>query len=71
MPVSIEWLRAEAANLDIILTEEDLRAICEELNKTRAALATSRQTETEGLEPPYRFSLPQSTLDLATPEHDE
>lgn len=71
MPVSIEWLRAEAEYLGIMLTDEDLSAICEELNKTRAALAASRQTETEGLEPPYRFFLPQSTPDSTTPEHDE
>lgn len=42
MAVQLEWLRAEAARLGLALSEEDLTAIRDALEKTRAAIAAVR-----------------------------
>ncbi len=56
MKVSMEWLRAEAAHQGLRLSEEDLAAVREQLEKVRPALERTVLEETMTLEPPYRFS---------------
>jgi hypothetical protein len=55
MQRELNWLRREAVEQGLVLTEEDLLAILNSLNKTKAALVHSRPDQTEGLEPPYPF----------------
>lgn len=58
MPVDPAWLRAEAERLGLALSEEDLTAIGDSLEKTRAALAASRRDSPEWDDPPVEFLPP-------------
>ncbi len=58
MPVDRAWLRAEAARLGLALSEEDLAAIGDALEKTRAALTAARRDSPEWDDPPAEFLPP-------------
>ena len=58
MPVDRIWLRAEAARLGLALTEEDLAAIGDALEKTRAGLMAARRDSSEWDDPPVEFLPP-------------
>ena len=58
MPVDRDWLRAEATRLGLPLSEEDLAAIGDALEKTRAALVTARRDSPEWDDPPVEFLPP-------------
>jgi hypothetical protein len=62
--VDREWLRAEAARLGLALTEEDLGAIAEAIEKTRTELAAARRELPEWNDPAIGF-LPLSEDPLA------
>jgi hypothetical protein len=53
--VDREWLRAEAARLGLALTEEDLGAIAEAIEKTRTELAAARRERPEWNDPAIGF----------------
>ena len=54
--VELNWLRAEAAHQGLPLTDDDLRAIQQLLERTKAALAAARPEDTDRLEPAYEFA---------------
>ena len=58
MPVDPVWLRTEAVRLGLALSEEDLAAIGDQLEKTRAALVTARRDSPEWDDPPVEFLPP-------------
>lgn len=58
MPVDRGWLRAEAVRLGLVLSEEDLAAIGDMLEKTRAALVAARRDSPEWDDPPVEFLPP-------------
>lgn len=58
MPVDLLWLRAEATRLGLVLSEEDLAAIGDALEKTRAALVAARRDSPEWDDPPVEFLPP-------------
>ena len=58
MPVDRDWLRTEAARLGLALSEEDLAAIGDALEKTRAGLAAARRNSPEWDDPPVEFLPP-------------
>jgi hypothetical protein len=58
MPVDRNWLRTEAARLGLVLSEEDLSAIGDAIEKTRAALVRARRDSPEWDDPPVEFLPP-------------
>ncbi len=58
MPVDLVWLRAEAARLGLALSEDDLAAIRDALEKSRAALAAARRDSPHWDDPPVEFLPP-------------
>jgi len=52
---SREWLRAEAAQQGLPLTDADVEAIYERVAQIKAVLAARRPDATEDLEPTYAF----------------
>ncbi len=48
-------LRREAQRLGLTLSDDDLRAMLEPLERTRAGLVSTRSQATDAVEPPYRF----------------
>ncbi len=58
MPVDLIWLRAEATRLGLALTEEDLVAIGDALEKTRSGLAAARPDSPHWDDPPVGFLSP-------------
>ncbi|HKV44361.1 MAG TPA: hypothetical protein VJT32_06755 [bacterium] len=52
-----EWLRAEAEQQSLALTDADVEAIYDRVRAVKAALAATRPEVTEGLEPPYQFMI--------------
>ncbi len=58
MPVDRDWLRTEAVRLGLALSEEDLAAIGDAIEKTRAALVTARRDSPEWADPPVEFLPP-------------
>ena len=55
MAVELEWLRAEAARLGSALSEEDLAAIRDALEKTRAGLVAVRPDSPQWDDPAVGF----------------
>jgi hypothetical protein len=58
MVVELVWLRAEAARLGLALSDEDLAAIGDALEKTRSALTAARRDSPEWDDPPVEFLPP-------------
>ena len=56
--VTLEWLRAEAAQQGLKLTDADLESIATRLTRLKSALAAIRPAMTETLEPAYHFAAP-------------
>ena len=48
-------LRREAQRLGLTLSDDDLRAMLEPLERTKTALVAERAQASDGIEPPYRF----------------
>jgi hypothetical protein len=48
-------LRREAQRLGLTLSDDDLRAMLEPLERTKTALAAGRSQASDEIEPPYRF----------------
>ncbi len=58
MPVDLAWLRAEATRLGLPLSEDDLAAIGDALEKSRAALVAARRDSPQWDDPPTEFLPP-------------
>ena len=69
MGIDIGWLRAEAENQGLALTDDDLLAIRNQLEEVKAAIRSFWPVLTEGLEPPYVFAAPRPSQDLLSTPH--
>jgi len=66
MPPERDW-RGESAAHGLTLSDDDLAFIRDQVERVKAALASHRSPETDGLEPPYAFRSPKVRQSRTSP----